>query len=75
MKDVQQIVSEIFRLTEIMATDYPEIYKFLDENPITIPVMRHPRLDRKVLEAYLKDLKELMKHYVETHKAKPREVF
>jgi len=68
MEKLQYILSEITELTNKIETDYPEIYKFLEEDPMTIPNMVHPDTDEKAMQAYLDDLKELLKHYQETHK-------
>jgi hypothetical protein len=38
-------------------TDFPELYRFLDENPITIPIDRYPQINKKVLQDYLQSLK------------------
>lgn len=70
MKDEQQILWEITTLTNQIETDYPELYRFLDENPITIPSSVHPDLNMKTLEGYLEDLKDLLKHHLQTHKNK-----
>lgn len=68
MKDMQAIVSEIVRLTSHIETIYPELYRFLDENPMTIPSEAKPHLDKETLESYLEDLKELIRHHEFTHK-------
>ena len=67
MKEERQILSEISALTNIIESDYPELYQFLDENPITIPSSEHPDLNKTTLQGYLQDLKDLLKHYVKTH--------
>ncbi len=67
MKEERQILSEITTLTNKIETDYPELYRFLDENPITIPSSEHPDLNKKTLEGYLEDLKDLLKHHLQTH--------
>lgn len=68
MNDKQVILTEIVRLTSNIQTNYPELYRFLDENPMTIPSEAHPHLDMSTLEAYLEDLKELLRHHRLTHK-------
>ncbi len=68
MDKAQSISLEITELTNKIETDYPEIYKFLDEDPMTIPNTAHPDIDEKALQAYLDDLKELVKQYLKTHK-------
>ncbi len=36
MKDLGEVVAEIEKLTTTIKTNYPELYCFLDENPMTI---------------------------------------
>lgn len=67
MKEERQILSEITTLINKIETEYPELYRFLDENPITIPSSEHPDLNKKTLEGYLEDLKNLLKHHMQTH--------
>lgn len=68
MKDKENLISEISRLTARIETDYPGLYQFLDENPVTLPVSPHPEMDAKILENYLNDLKAMVKHYLESQK-------
>ena len=48
-------------------TKYPEIYKFLDEDTLTLPFRRHPKINAEVLMDYLQSLKQLLSHHKETH--------
>ena len=68
MNDEQQIISEISRLTSTIEADFPELYRFLDENPITIPSTAHPNLTALTLAEYLEDLKGLLRRHQEIHK-------
>lgn len=70
MENLKALLAEIAQLTSTMETDYPELYRFLDENPMTLPIKEHPKMDKKVMEEYLEDLKELIKRHVQTHGAK-----
>lgn len=67
MKKLQGLLTEISELTRQIETDYPEVYQFLDENPLTLPVAAHPKVDKVALEDYLQSLKQLLSHYRETH--------
>lgn len=67
MKKLQVLLTEISVFTRYIETDYPEIYRFLDENPLTLPVMAHPKIDKAVLEEYLQSLRQLLERYKETH--------
>ena len=56
-----KILEQINKLTLQLETDYPELYKFLEEEPITIPSFEHPNINNKVLRDYLESLKGLIK--------------
>lgn len=73
MSERQHILTQITRLTSNIETNYPELYRFLDESPMTIPAEAHPHLDKSVLEDYLKYLKELLRHQLETQKIQRNE--
>lgn len=68
MNALQIMLKEITTLTTMMETEYPELYQFLDENPMTIPATNHPHIDIVVLKEYLESLKGLLQHHLETHK-------
>ena len=67
MKNLQQIEDEINELTFKIETKYPELYRFLDENPVTIPSQNHPDINKKLMLDYLESLKQILKHHLETH--------
>ncbi|WP_368074162.1 hypothetical protein [Polaribacter sp. L3A8] len=48
--------------------NYPELYRYLDEDPITIPSIDHPKMNTKVMAEYLESLKQLLLHPIEAHK-------
>ena len=68
MKNKQAILTDIVRLTSNIETNYPELYRYLDENPMTIPSVSHPNLNADIFKEYLDYLKELLKHHMQTHK-------
>lgn len=68
MKGLHNILKEITQLTTNFETNYPELYRTLDENPMTLPVSKHPHMDKEVMQEYLESLKQLLKHHLETHK-------
>tara|TARA_R110002167_G_scaffold125448_16_gene305622 strand:- start:16 stop:240 length:225 start_codon:yes stop_codon:yes gene_type:complete len=67
MKTMQSVLTEITQLTSNLETNYPELYTFLDENPMTIPASRHPHIDKEAMVDYLEGLKQMLKHHLETH--------
>ncbi|HZJ19333.1 MAG TPA: hypothetical protein VFD35_03130 [Pricia sp.] len=70
MKAEQNILSEITDITIQIETCYTELYRFLDEDPITIPSTARPDLTERTLVEYLEDLKGLLKHHLLTRKNK-----
>ena len=70
MSKLQYIENEIIKITTLIETEYPELYVFLDETPLTVPSVDHPTINTKVMEDYLESLIQLLKHHIETHKTK-----
>ena len=70
MTTLRNILKEITELTFTIESEYPELYQYLDENPMTIPASPHPEIDKELMEKYLQSLKALLAHHVETHKKK-----
>ncbi len=66
----KSLITEITELTTKIETKYPELYKFIEEQPITIPSSDHPKTDEKNLLDYLDSLKQLLQHHLETHNSK-----
>ncbi|MDE3742567.1 hypothetical protein [Maribacter polysaccharolyticus] len=68
MENTDNLLREIAKLTTKMETDYPELYRYLDETPITLPIELHPKIDKNELEGYLDSLQELLRNYLKSHK-------
>ena len=64
MQRLQVILQEITQLTSNMETNYPEIYRYLDEDPLTISTIEGDRPDLAVFEQYLNTLKTKLKTYL-----------
>ncbi|WP_299323737.1 hypothetical protein [uncultured Maribacter sp.] len=69
MKQLHKVLNEITQLTSNIETNYPELYRSLDENPMTLPVSQHPHMDKIVMQEYLESLKQMLHHYLEEHEA------
>ncbi|MCB0397352.1 MAG: hypothetical protein KDD36_11890 [Flavobacteriales bacterium] len=67
MKRLQDLTKEIYELTLKIEQEYPELYQYLDETPVTIPSYDHPKLDIKNFSDYLDSLKQLLEHHIENH--------
>lgn len=67
MEKLQQLLKEINEITLKIEQEYPELYRYLDENPATIPTIDHPELTANTFSDYLDSLKALLQHHIETH--------
>ncbi len=63
-----EILKEISQLIRTIESQYPELYRFLDETPMTLPIKAHPKVDEKAMEEYLQSLRTLLKHHNKTLK-------
>jgi hypothetical protein len=70
MKDLHTTLQEITQLTNHIETSFPELYRSLDENPLTLPNSSEPHMDKEVMQNYLKSLQSLLEHYIEEEKRK-----
>ncbi len=67
MKKLQQLTKEVNELTLKIEQDYPELYQFLNENPITIPNSDHPVMNTQIFADYLDSLREILQHHIASH--------
>ncbi|MGE0562756.1 MAG: hypothetical protein AB7O47_13135 [Flavobacteriales bacterium] len=67
MQRLQELIKEINDLTLKIEQEYPELYQYLDETPITIPCCNHLKVDTKNFSDYLDSLKQLLEHHIENH--------
>ena len=63
MKTVKALLTDISELIRDIETNYPELYQYLDENPVTIPNLEHPKVTTEELENYLDTLKDLLEKF------------
>lgn len=70
MKTLHQLMQEIIQLTTNIETNYPELYKYLNETPMEIGSTSAKTIHTSDLEEYLVTLKSQLKHHIETHKNK-----
>ncbi len=67
MENLGTVLSEIVALTTTIETDYPELYRFLDEEPVTLLTEREVPIDQQTMQANLQSSKQLLKIYTKTH--------
>ena len=63
----EDINTKILKITMVIQENYPELSKYLNEMPITIPIENHPQIDAKNLEKYYENLLDLFRNYVAEH--------
>jgi predicted Rossmann fold nucleotide-binding protein DprA/Smf involved in DNA uptake len=67
MKTLNQLMQDIIQLTTEIETKYPELYKYLNETPLSLYENATERVQTTELEQYLETLKSLLQHHIETH--------
>ncbi|MGL2964260.1 hypothetical protein ACSVH2_10620 [Flavobacterium sp. RSB2_4_14] len=63
METNKKINKKILLLTLKIRNDYPELQIFLNEMPVTIPVVENPKINARVLEEYFNSLENLLQKY------------
>lgn len=69
MKTTEELISEISITILEIQTNYPELYIYLDEIPMTIPNKSNPKIDVKALEDYQQSLKEILSNHRKNHRS------
>jgi hypothetical protein len=67
METEVEINAKIMKITMVIQENYPELSKYLNEMPITIPVDNRPEVNLKNLEKYYQTLLNLFRKYVAEH--------
>ncbi|TDP60927.1 hypothetical protein [Flavobacterium dankookense] len=70
MSSKDTLNSNILAITLKINNQYPELSKFLNEMPATIPNQENPEVNNHSLEQYYNSLVDLLKEYKETHQVK-----
>ncbi|MES2388352.1 MAG: hypothetical protein V4543_10150 [Bacteroidota bacterium] len=58
-----ELINEINRLVVEIREKHPELYKYLDEESITLPDMADPEVEDQKLREYIDYLKSIPKKY------------
>lgn len=62
-----KILSQISQLTLRIESEYPDLYKYLDETPLEAPSSEQGEISTEEMIDYLESLQDLLKRYIETH--------
>lgn len=63
----EEINAKILKVTMVIQENYPELSKYLNEMPITIPIDSNPEINVKNLQKYYDTLLTLFRNYVAEH--------
>ena len=63
MKTEQELNSAILEITQTILNKYPELTKYIEEMPVTIPNTDQPEINHKHLENYYNSLVALVNGY------------
>ncbi len=63
-------MQEVILLTANIETNYPELYKYLDETPFNICKSEKSDICVTDLEEYIATLKNQLKNHIKTHSKK-----
>lgn len=67
MKTEKQLMENISKLSTTIRSEFPELIKFLNEMPETIPNVISPEITLKSLEEYFDSLENLLLKYAPNH--------
>jgi hypothetical protein len=67
METEEEINAKILKITMVIQENYPELSKYLNEMPITIPIDNRPEVNVQNLQKYYDTLLTLFRNYVAEH--------
>ena len=70
MQTIEEINQKILLRTLNIGDNYPELSKYIEEMPITIPNLENPQITLQNLKEYYHSLNVLVINYASTHIAK-----
>lgn len=68
MKTEEELNADILRITLAMKSQFPELSKYIEEMPVTVPDVKNPQITLKNLKEYYDSLESIFKKYVPNHK-------
>lgn len=64
MKTIEEWNDKILNITLKIKVQYPELSKYLEEMPVTIPDKKYPIITSKILQDYYNSLTSLLDNYL-----------
>lgn len=59
----QKVNASILSITMLIKDKYPELSKYIEEMPVTIPIYSNPEITLKNLKSYLDSLRNVLNKY------------
>jgi len=69
MKTEAELSKNIVKITMTIRNEFPELMKFLNEMPETIPNIKNPEINLKNLQDYYNSLENLLRKYAPNHES------
>jgi hypothetical protein len=67
MKTETELSENILKITMTIRNEYPELMKYLNEMQVTIPDVKTPEINNKILQDYYESLQDLLRKYAPNH--------
>jgi hypothetical protein len=67
METVKELNGKILAITMKIKDNFPELSKYIEEMPVTIPDEQHPDITQTNLKAYYDSLSALLNKYILEH--------
>ena len=68
MKTEEELNADILRITMAIKSQFPELSKYIEEMPVTMPDAKSPEITLRNLKEYYDSLESILKKYVPNHK-------
>ncbi len=65
--------SKILKITLLIKENYPELSKYIEEMPVTVPDVKNPGITLTNLKSYYDSLDTLLNDYIKEHQNKKNE--
>lgn len=67
MEAEKELNAKILKVTMTIKEQHPELSKYIEEMPVTIPDEKHPEITLKILQAYYDSLNSIVDKYTAEH--------
>ncbi len=67
MKTEAELNEKIVKITMTIQSEFPELMKYLNEMPVTIPDAKNSQINNIILQDYFNSLQDLLRKYAPNH--------